>query len=45
VLDNRKMGPENHGIIYDVLKKRTPRADLRNSPGVFFAHPGATAGS
>ena len=32
-------GPENIGIIYDVLKKKAPRADLRNSPGVFFAHP------
>lgn len=35
----------NIWIIYDVLKKKAPQAGLRNSPGVFFAYQGATAGS
>jgi hypothetical protein len=37
--------PENIGIIYDVLKKKAHQAGLRNSPGVFFAHPEAIVSS
>ena len=30
------ISPENLPVIYDVLKKKAPRAGLRNSPGVFL---------
>jgi hypothetical protein len=33
------ISPVHLPVIYDVLKKKAPRADLRNSPGVFFSHP------
>ncbi|NMB78319.1 MAG: hypothetical protein GYA23_04420 [Methanomicrobiales archaeon] len=36
--------PESLGILYDVLKKKAPGANLGNSPGVFFYHPDGTAG-
>lgn len=39
------INPEHLPVIYDVLKKNAIRADLRNSPEEFFAHPGAIAGS
>jgi hypothetical protein len=35
--------PANLGIIYDVLNKNSPGADIYDSPGEFFTDPGATA--
>lgn len=39
------ISPAHLPVIYDVLRKKVPQANLRNSPGVFFAHPDATVRS
>jgi hypothetical protein len=39
------INPEHLPVIYDVLRKNAIRADLRNSPEEFFAHPNTMAGN
>jgi hypothetical protein len=39
------ISPAHLAVVYDVLKKKAPQANLRNSAGVFFSRPDAIVGS
>jgi hypothetical protein len=38
------ISPAHLAVVYDVLNKKAPQANLRNSPGVFFARPDEMVG-